>query len=261
MNYVVAGEEAGPAKIEKAKNYNIKIISEDELLDLIRIKSGIKPLNANEKQSDELIINKNEKKKSNVSSEASSEHRKKSDVSSKNINATSKHNNVHISSTTDVTKIGESKLNKKIPEDDNKKSNCSKMISAVDKSPDNNSKTAVNVLKHVTNISSNLSKKSTSKTEERGIKTSNKIIEENLPWTEKHKPKDIKAIIGQQGENSNLNRLISWLQNWYKNHTGKNKPKLVRPSPWAKKDDGSYFKAALLSGPPGVGKMLFSNSY
>lgn len=45
---------------------------------------------------------------------------------------------------------------------------------------------------------------------------------------------------------------MSWLKNWHTNHDGKKK--LAKPSPWAKNDDGAYFKAALLSGPPGIGK-------
>lgn len=45
---------------------------------------------------------------------------------------------------------------------------------------------------------------------------------------------------------------MKWLTNWDKNQ--KNKAKLQRPNPWAKNDDGSFYKAALLSGPPGVGK-------
>ena len=45
-------------------------------------------------------------------------------------------------------------------------------------------------------------------------------------------------------------RLMNWLSKWYVNR----KAKLPKPSPWAKNDDGGYFKAALLSGPPGVGK-------
>lgn len=47
-------------------------------------------------------------------------------------------------------------------------------------------------------------------------------------------------------------RLLKWLTNWHKNNNGKTK--VQRPNPWAKNDDGSFFKAALLSGPPGVGK-------
>lgn len=46
-------------------------------------------------------------------------------------------------------------------------------------------------------------------------------------------------------------RLINWLTKWYVNR----KAKLAKPSPWAKNDDGGYFKAALLSGPPGVGEL------
>lgn len=40
-NYVVAGEESGPAKLAKAEDMNIPIINEDDLLDLIREKSGL----------------------------------------------------------------------------------------------------------------------------------------------------------------------------------------------------------------------------
>ena len=49
-----------------------------------------------------------------------------------------------------------------------------------------------------------------------------------------------------------LSRLIKWLQRWYKNNDGTKKH--ARPNPWAKNDDGAAFKAALLSGPPGIGK-------
>lgn len=51
---------------------------------------------------------------------------------------------------------------------------------------------------------------------------------------------------------SPLHRLMNWLSKWYVNHDGKKKPQ--RPNPWAKNDDGSFYKAALLSGPPGIGK-------
>lgn len=76
----------------------------------------------------------------------------------------------------------------------------------------------------------------------------------NLCWTEKHKPKDLKSVIGQQGDKSNMRKLLNWLKNWHRYHSGKDRPKVTRPSPWAKDDDGAYFKCTLLSGPPGVGK-------
>jgi BRCT domain type II-containing protein len=43
VNYVVIGEDPGPAKLAKAETYNIPSISEDELLDLILEKSGMEP--------------------------------------------------------------------------------------------------------------------------------------------------------------------------------------------------------------------------
>ncbi|XP_055690755.1 replication factor C subunit 1 [Lutzomyia longipalpis] len=73
-----------------------------------------------------------------------------------------------------------------------------------------------------------------------------------LPWVDKYAPSTSKQIIGQQGAASNLVKLTNWLTKWYSNHDGTKK--LQRPSPWAKSDDGAFFKAALLSGPPGVGK-------
>lgn len=38
-NFILAGENAGPIKIEKAKNLNIEIINESEFLDLIKLKN------------------------------------------------------------------------------------------------------------------------------------------------------------------------------------------------------------------------------
>lgn len=52
-NYVVAGEESGPAKLAKADDLNIPILSEDDLLDLIREKSGLPTLKKNSKVKEE----------------------------------------------------------------------------------------------------------------------------------------------------------------------------------------------------------------
>ncbi|XP_063867736.1 replication factor C subunit 1-like isoform X2 [Scylla paramamosain] len=76
--------------------------------------------------------------------------------------------------------------------------------------------------------------------------------EEALMWVDKYKPASTKNIIGQQGGASNVRKLLNWLQNWQKNQLGDKRPPM--PSPWAKDDTGGYYKAALLSGPPGVGK-------
>uniref|UniRef100_A0A803VJT4 Replication factor C subunit 1 n=1 Tax=Ficedula albicollis TaxID=59894 RepID=A0A803VJT4_FICAL len=69
---------------------------------------------------------------------------------------------------------------------------------------------------------------------------------EKLLWVDKYKPVSLKAIIGQQGEQSCANKLLRWLRNWHKN--------TLEDGQAGSKDDGTGFKAALLSGPPGVGK-------
>ncbi|XP_022092745.1 replication factor C subunit 1-like isoform X2 [Acanthaster planci] len=72
---------------------------------------------------------------------------------------------------------------------------------------------------------------------------------ESLLWVDKYKPQNMKQLIGQQGERSCANKLLKWLKRWHDNNFGPNKDR-ARFS----KDDGFCFKAALLSGPPGIGK-------
>ncbi|CAF0765450.1 unnamed protein product [Didymodactylos carnosus] len=77
----------------------------------------------------------------------------------------------------------------------------------------------------------------------------------DLLWADKYRPTQLKQIIGQQGEKSCVEKLMSWLKNWHKYH-GKNavKQDKKKTSTWNKNDDPALFKAALLSGPPGIGK-------
>ena len=70
-------------------------------------------------------------------------------------------------------------------------------------------------------------------------------------WVDKYRPTSTKQIIGQQGEKSNAKKLARWLQNWEKNY-GQSRGR--KASGWGSQEDGSVFRAALLSGPPGVGK-------
>ncbi|NXF75007.1 RFC1 factor, partial [Sclerurus mexicanus] len=74
---------------------------------------------------------------------------------------------------------------------------------------------------------------------------------ERLLWVDKYKPVSLKAIIGQQGEQSCANKLLRWLRNWHRNTLEDEQAKMNKAG---SKDDGTGFKAALLSGPPGVGK-------
>ncbi|XP_076992731.1 replication factor C subunit 1 isoform X2 [Tamandua tetradactyla] len=75
---------------------------------------------------------------------------------------------------------------------------------------------------------------------------------ESLLWVDKYKPTSLKTIIGQQGDQSCANKLLRWLQNWHKSPSEDKKH--AKFGKFTGKDDGSSFKAALLSGPPGVGK-------
>lgn len=60
----------------------------------------------------------------------------------------------------------------------------------------------------------------------------------------------MKNIIGQHTEQCPASKLIRWLKDWPRNHLGLK----VQVIGTAAKNDGSAFRAALLSGPPGVGK-------
>uniref|UniRef100_A0AAZ3Q3Y9 Replication factor C subunit 1 n=1 Tax=Oncorhynchus tshawytscha TaxID=74940 RepID=A0AAZ3Q3Y9_ONCTS len=78
----------------------------------------------------------------------------------------------------------------------------------------------------------------------------------SLLWVDKYRPQNLKAVIGQQGDQSQANKLLRWLKNWHTHHAvggaktaGRGFGKFT-----STKDNGSSFKAALLSGPPGVGK-------
>lgn len=81
--------------------------------------------------------------------------------------------------------------------------------------------------------------------------TSKKAQTPALMWVDKYKPQTTKQIIGQQGDKSNCAKLLLWLRNWYKSRAGPKKP---LPKWGGGGGDGSAFKAALLSGSPGVGK-------
>lgn len=75
---------------------------------------------------------------------------------------------------------------------------------------------------------------------------------ESLLWVDKYKPKSLKQIIGQNGEKSIAKKLLNWLKNWQSNRAANVKPPSNRFL--GANDTGAGMKAALLSGPPGVGK-------
>ncbi len=45
----------------------------------------------------------------------------------------------------------------------------------------------------------------------------------SLLWVDKYRPRSLKNLIGQQGDQSCANKLLRWLQNWHKHHSGNTK--------------------------------------
>lgn len=218
---MVFGEDGGPAKAEKARQLGVKIISEDDLIDLICVKSGI----ANEN-----------KKTDSVKEEENAYHAIPS------ISATTKQENNHLKKRENDDDIIPSVSTKQEKISVTKEENDDDLIPSVTTKKEKKETPKVSVIKkpQVTHI----------------IKRKNKVTNvNNLAWVDKYKPTEIREIIGQQGECSNVKKLLHWVKEWQMNRSreakGKGAPK---PSPWAKDDRGVYFRAALLSGPPGVGK-------
>ena len=85
------------------------------------------------------------------------------------------------------------------------------------------------------------------------VKTTQAPAEPPLLWVDKYKPTSLKQIVGQGGDASNAKKLLKWLQNWF-NYHGSADDKAKSNWPGLRDPEGKTFKAALLSGPPGVGK-------
>ncbi|CAF3425832.1 unnamed protein product [Rotaria sp. Silwood1] len=87
------------------------------------------------------------------------------------------------------------------------------------------------------------------------ISSTTSVDKSNLLWVDKYKPQTIKNLIGQQGEKSCVQKLIVWLRDWYKHHGHSDEKVKAKPSfTFNRNEDPAMFKAALLSGPPGIGK-------
>jgi hypothetical protein len=72
---------------------------------------------------------------------------------------------------------------------------------------------------------------------------------------DKYKPQSIKHLVGQQGDKSPVQKLIVWLRDWYKNHAHSDEKVKAKPSfGFNRNENPAMFKAALLSGPPGIGE-------
>lgn len=75
-------------------------------------------------------------------------------------------------------------------------------------------------------------------------------------FVDKYKPKSCREILGQSGDKSNVSKLLAWLRNWHGNREKEKSGEKSKKKPMGRygDDDGSSYKAVLLSGPPGIGK-------
>ncbi|XP_032961631.1 replication factor C subunit 1 isoform X3 [Rhinolophus ferrumequinum] len=213
-NYLVMGRDGGQSKSDKAAALGTKIIDEDGLLDLIRTMPGKK---SKYEIAVELEMNKEKSKLHRTPPKNDQEKRK----------------------TSPIKKESESKKSRLTPKTD---------------SSTNAVKKEKNVCHRSLAFKEQVATETNGDSRARNLaddSSANKV--ENLLWVDKYKPTSLKTIIGQQGEQSCANKLLRWLQNWHKSPS-EEKKHAAKFGKFAGKDDGSSFKAALLSGPPGVGK-------
>ncbi|KAF7991816.1 hypothetical protein HCN44_010617 [Aphidius gifuensis] len=225
-NYLVVGDQAGESKLNKADVLKIKKISEDELLDLIRTRKAGKAT--------DIILTKSKKDNHNKSFKEDTKPLDTSLYVPKTL------------SNEDKTRTGSS-------------SSSASLTSSVD-TPNNKNETKEKekIINNETPIKLIEKKEPVTKTIkdnkiDNNIKINLPYVEPTAALVEKYRPKTMKQIIGQQTDKSCAKKFYLWLKNWHKNQNNKS-TKLTRPSPFAKSDDGAYFKACLLSGPPGIGK-------
>ncbi|XP_030912871.1 replication factor C subunit 1 isoform X3 [Geospiza fortis] len=211
-NYLVMGRDCGQSKCEKASTLGTKIIDEDGLFDLIRAMPG--------KKSKYELAAETEAKKVESKPKKTPE---KAEAGKRNFSPYKREAN--------------NKKYKSTPEKGETIRSVKKETTAVRKLTDFKRQT--------------VEEKEAPKPKGNLVSEVNEDGTEKLLWVDKYKPVSLKAIIGQQGEQSCANKLLRWLRNWHKNTLEDGQAK---PGKTGSKDDGTGFKAALLSGPPGVGK-------
>ncbi|XP_072190358.1 replication factor C subunit 1 isoform X2 [Excalfactoria chinensis] len=211
-NYLVMGRDCGQSKCEKASTLGTKIIDEDGLFDLVRTMPG--------KKSKYELAAETEAKKTE------SRHKK----------------------TPQKIESGKRNFSPLKREADRKKSSCTPEKEGTFK-PVKKEAAAIRKLKDFEHQT--VEKKEAPKPKGNLVSESSENRTEALLWVDKYKPASLKAIIGQQGEQSCANKLLRWLRSWHKNTLEDGQAKTNKSGG---KDDGAGFKAALLSGPPGVGK-------
>ncbi|KAM6150983.1 replication factor C subunit 1 isoform 2-T2 [Erethizon dorsatum] len=216
-NYLVMGRDSGQSKSDKAAALGTKIIDEDGLLNLIRTMPG-------------------KKSKYEIAAEAEMEKGKSK------LERTPQKNNHGKRKISPNKKESESKKSKQTP----KRDSSTKIIKKETE--------VTNVFRRGLDFKEQVAKETDGDSRPRelaGDSSESKV--DSLLWVDKYKPTSLKTIIGQQGDQSCANKLFRWLRNWHKSSPDEKKH-ATKFGKFAGKDDGSSYKAALLSGPPGVGK-------
>lgn len=215
-NYLVVGDAAGESKLAKADSLHIKKITEDDLLEMIRTRPAGK--------STDVIHNRSKKKDTSLNKSSTDD-----DFKSPPKKPSAEVKSVRDEKSPFITPV------KRVVKDEDS------LFKAPAASKENSTATSTSI----ETARPSTSKDSTPLKAEVGGDHIQALVE-------KYRPKTMKQIIGQHTDKSCAKKLHFWLMNWHKNQSGKVKP--TKPSPWAKNDDGGFFKAALLSGPPGIGK-------
>ncbi|XP_004475508.1 replication factor C subunit 1 isoform X3 [Dasypus novemcinctus] len=213
-NYLVMGRDSGQSKSDKAAALGTKIIDEDGLLNLIRTMPG-------KKSKYEIAVEAEMKKEKSKLERTPQKNDPKKRKSSPN------------------KKESESKKRKQTP----KRDSSIKPI-----------KMETSMFRRDLDFKEQVTEETIGGSRARNlVDDSSENQAESLLWVDKYKPSSLKTIIGQQGDQSCANKLLRWLRNWHKSPS-EDKKHAAKFGKLAGKDDGSSFKAALLSGPPGVGK-------
>ncbi|XP_032080112.1 replication factor C subunit 1 [Thamnophis elegans] len=213
-NYLVKGRDCGMSKCEKASALGTKVIDEDGLFDLIRNTPG-------------------RKSKYEIAAETEAKRTKSK-----------------VEKTSPVTQTHKRKPSPAKLNSDSRK----KTFLAENTEPFKSVKQEAGAVRRGLDFledEEEEEEKQVPKEKQSSARETNKNGGEVLLWVDKYKPTSLKSIIGQQGEQSCANKLLRWLKNWQKNSL---EDKQVKSSKFGSKDDGANSKAALLSGPPGIGK-------
>ncbi|KAL3281593.1 hypothetical protein HHI36_004800 [Cryptolaemus montrouzieri] len=228
VNFVVVGEDAGKAKLAKAANYGIPNINEDELLDMISQKSKTvnKSLASNISSFEDAGIDD-----SFISCDSEEATVIKNQPAAK------------IVKYSDDKIVLEPGKKKELVKESEKNTcvNTNKAKIKVERKEENSGNKFVETKSNIQKLESNM-------------ESAEKLEASNICLSEKYKPKELKQIIGQQVNNSNMHKLKKWLESWYENERLRKEKKIPQHRSWDKTNDGAFYKCALLSGSPGVGK-------